>query len=129
MSPQMRRIVDRIRALQPRSSDGETAMRSQMQRVRHRMSSGVDVYGQPFLPKADGTPSRLYRTGRLYASLTVTNTLVDGDMRCWMGVVGPARAYAPHVNLKRRFLGASLDDRMRIIDDIRQERLDRIRGI
>ena len=125
MDAKLARIVRRIEAVTPRTHDVHDAMQNQMTRIKIRTLAGRDVNGFPFLRKKDGSPSTLYRTGNLLRSLQASADQGEQGLVGRITVTGRAREYAPFVNAKRRFLGASPVERTAVISDLRQGILDR----
>lgn len=128
MSKQIERLLRRVAALRPQISDASAVAQAQVVRMKERTSNGISLDGSHFIPKKDGSPSRLYKTGRLMNGLTAAVvTLADGSVRVRVYVEGPAAAYAPFVNAKRPFMGFSDGERMVMNAEIRRNIMERVR--
>lgn len=125
MDPKLSKLIRRVQAAVPHEDDVKNAMDRQLARIKFRTLAGRDVNGFPFLRKRDGSPSYLNRTGTLLRSLQADATRTEQGLEGRVSVTGRAREYAPMVNAKRRFLGASPDDRAGVISDLKQSMNDR----
>jgi hypothetical protein len=125
MDAKLARMIRKIENSVPQREDLNTAMSNQLGRIRIRTLAGRDVNGFPFLRKKDGSPSTLYRTGNLLRSLQASADQGEQGLVGRITVTGRAREYAPFVNAKRRFLGASPVERTAVISDLRQGILNR----
>lgn len=119
MSNQMSRIVRRLNSISVADTAVEESLQNQLNRIKFRTAAGLDANGFPFAKKRDGTPSRLYKTGRLMRSLTFKSNSVGNGVSSKIGVSGAARGYAPDVNRTRKFLGISVFDRVEMKTDLR----------
>lgn len=129
MNSQLSRIINKISASVPHASDLLPAMQGQRDRIRMRALAGVDVNGFPFRPKKDGSASHLTRTGNLLRSLQATVSEDGSRVLGRVSVTGRAREYAPHVNAKRRFLGASTGDRRDVLNQLQAAMAERRKNV
>lgn len=125
MDPRLERISRRLLAAAPQAEDLGRAMEGQASRIRLRTQMGLDVKGYPFLRKRDGSPSFLRRTGLLMSSIRPSAKAGPDGVQGSVSVIGRARTYAPFVNAKRKFMGASVEDRRAIVADLRKAIRDR----
>ena len=110
-------IARRVAAMVPKYEDAAAAMTPQMRRILERTRSGMDVQGQPFKDKKDGSRSTLSKTGLLQRSIRLRIDMSTGVPRAEICVDGPAAKYAPYVNQVRPFMGVSDSDHYRMMGD------------
>lgn len=100
-------------------------MQQQVDNIQDRLDRGVDIFGNEFAPYLDQKRFRgrrpLSRAASLFDGARVdASTSSQGGVEIRATIVGEAAKIAHYQNVKRRFLGYSLDDRREVMASIRK---------
>lgn len=98
-------------------ADNKALGREVRRLIRVRSRAGIGLDGQRLTPKADGTPSRLTRTGRLLRSLRVYPGKRGVSIKA-------EAAYSDYVDDARPFMGLT-EQQLAELDKLVEQRLDR----